>query len=356
MYASLLSIKDKYENFSKQLLDPAVFNDIKKYNQINKEQSNLEEIYQNFLKFLSLEKEYIDAKELLNLEKDEELIALAKDDIASCEQKMLVLEEKLKELMLPQDENDKLNVFVEIRGAAGGDEANIFSGDLFKMYQKYCENEGFKLNIVDSTYGTAGGFSQIVFLVKGEKVFSKFKFERGVHRVQRVPATETQGRVHTSTATVTVIPEIDETINIEIKPEDIEVNAFRSSGAGGQSVNTTDSAVRIIHKKTGIVVTSQDERSQIMNRETAMKMLKSKLYEIEMQKMQEQEESIRKLAGTGDRSEKIRTYNYPQDRITDHRIGMSTSLKIVMDGGLNKIIDALIADEKRQKLEQSGGK
>ena len=354
MYASLLSIKDKYENFSKQLLDPAVFNDIKKYNQINKEQSNLEEIYQNFLKFLSLEKEYIDAKELLNLEKDEELIALAKDDIASCEQKMLVLEEKLKELMLPQDENDKLNVFVEIRGAAGGDEANIFSGDLFKMYQKYCENEGFKLNIVDSTYGTAGGFSQIVFLVKGEKVFSKFKFERGVHRVQRVPATETQGRVHTSTATV--IPEIDETINIEIKPEDIEVNVFRSSGAGGQSVNTTDSAVRIIHKKTGIVVTSQDERSQIMNRETAMKMLKSKLYEIEMQKMQEQEESIRKLAGTGDRSEKIRTYNYPQDRITDHRIGMSTSLKIVMDGGLNKIIDALIADEKRQKLEQSGGK
>ena len=350
MYASLLSIKDKYENFSKQLLDPAVFNDIKKYNQINKEQSNLEEIYQNFLKFLSLEKEYIDAKELLNLEKDEELIALAKDDIASCEQKMLVLEEKLKELMLPQDENDKLNVFVEIRGAAGGDEANIFSGDLFKMYQKYCENEGFKLNIVDSTYGTAGGFSQIVFLVKGEKVFSKFKFE------QRVPATETQGRVHTSTATVTVIPEIDETINIEIKPEDIEVNVFRSSGAGGQSVNTTDSAVRIIHKKTRIVVTSQDERSQIMNRETAMKMLKSKLYEIEMQKMQEQEESIRKLAGTGDRSEKIRTYNYPQDRITDHRIGMSTSLKIVMDGGLNKIIDALIADEKRQKLEQSGGK
>lgn len=293
---------------------------------------------------------------MLNLEKDEELIALAKDDIASCEQKMLVLEEKLKELMLPQDENDKLNVFVEIRGAAGGDEANIFSGDLFKMYQKYCENEGFKLNIVDSTYGTAGGFSQIVFLVKGEKVFSKFKFERGVHRVQRVPATETQGRVHTSTATVTVIPEIDETINIEIKPEDIEVNVFRSSGAGGQSVNTTDSAVRIIHKKTGIVVTSQDERSQIMNRETAMKMLKSKLYEIEMQKMQEQEESIRKLAGTGDRSEKIRTYNYPQDRITDHRIGMSTSLKIVMDGGLNKIIDALIADEKRQKLEQSGGK
>ena len=356
MYASLLSIKDKYENFSKQLLDPAVFNDIKKYNQINKEQINLEEIYQNFLKFLSLEKEYIDAKELLNLEKDEELIALAKDDIASCEQKMLVLEEKLKELMLPQDENDKLNVFVEIRGAAGGDEANIFSGDLFKMYQKYCENEGFKLNIVDSTYGIAGGFSQIVFLVKGEKVFSKFKFERGVHRVQRVPATETQGRVHTSTATVTVIPEIDETINIEIKPEDIEVNVFRSSGAGGQSVNTTDSAVRIIHKKTGIVVTSQDERSQIMNRETAMKMLKSKLYEIEMQKMQEQEESIRKLAGTGDRSEKIRTYNYPQDRITDHRIGMSTSLKIVMDGGLNKIIDALIADEKRQKLEQSGGK
>ncbi|RMA77461.1 peptide chain release factor 1 [Metamycoplasma subdolum] len=354
MYESLLAIKSRHDEILKKLTEPEVFNDIKKYQELNKEASKIEEIATTFKEFLASEELFKLSKDILNNEKDQELITLAKEDIEIQEEKMMKLEEKLKELLLPQDENDDKNVIMEIRGAAGGDEANIFSGDLFKMYQKYCENEGFKIKIVDSTYGTAGGFSQIVFTIKGEKVWSKLKFERGVHRVQRVPQTETQGRVHTSTATVTVLPEIDDTINIEIKPEDIEVNVFRSSGAGGQSVNTTDSAVRIIHKKTGIVVTSQDERSQITNKETALKILKSKLYELEVKKRDEEESGMRKLAGTGDRSEKIRTYNYPQDRVTDHRIGFSTSLKIVMEGSLDKIIDALIAFEKAEKIKEAG--
>ena len=228
MYSSLLSIKEKYDNYTKQLNEPNVFNDIKKYNQINKEKSDIEDIYHNFIAYLQAEESYSLDKDIISNEQDEELILLAKDDALNQEQIMNNLEQKLKELLLPQDENDKRNVIMEIRGAAGGDEANIFSGDLFKMYQKYCETQDFKIKIVDSTYGSAGGYSQIVFTIKGEKVFSKLKFERGVHRVQRVPATETQGRVHTSTATVTVLPEIDDDIKIEVKPEDIEVDVFRS--------------------------------------------------------------------------------------------------------------------------------
>lgn len=354
MYESLTSIKNQYLELEKKLNTPEVYNDIKKYTKLSKEKADLEDIYLTFKKYQDVEDLYLLSKDIIEHEKDAELIELARHDIDNQQDELINLEEKLKELLLPVDENDKRDVIVEIRGAAGGDEANIFSGDLFKMYQKYAEEVDFKIKIIDYTYGSAGGFSQIVFSIKGNKVFSKMKFERGVHRVQRVPATETQGRVHTSTATVTVLPEVDDDVNIIIKPEDIEVDVFRSSGAGGQSVNTTDSAVRITHKPSGIVVTSQDERSQIQNKETALKVLKSRLFELEMQKREEEESGLRKLAGTGDRSEKIRTYNYPQDRVTDHRIGFSTSLKTVMEGSLDKIINALIADEKAKKIKEVG--
>ncbi len=353
MYKSLLSIKEKYEELNNKLLDETLMQDIKKYTQITREISSIKAIVETFDKYLLLENNLKEAKSLLS-EKDPEIINFAKSEISSAEEKMPILEKELIILLLPKDENDERNVIMEIRGAAGGDEANIFAGDLFKMYSKWADANDMNVKVLDSTFAASGGFTQIVFSISGEKAYSKLKFESGVHRVQRIPETETQGRVHTSTATVTVMPEADEDVEIEINTSDIRVDTFRSSGAGGQSVNTTDSAVRITHIPTGVIATSQDGRSQIANKELAMKILKTRLYELEIRKKQEVEGAFRKLAGSGARSEKIRTYNYPQDRITDHRIGFSTSLKNVIVGQLNPIIEALLAEEQAEKIKNAG--
>ncbi|MCS4536667.1 MULTISPECIES: peptide chain release factor 1 [unclassified Mycoplasma] len=353
MYKSLLGIKSKYDELTNKLTEESVINDIKEYTKINREVGKIKDIAQAFTTYQNLEKDVKTAKEMLS-SKDSEEVLFAKSIIEENEPKLDELEAELKILILPKDENDDKNVIIEIRGAAGGDEANIFAGDLYRMYSKYAEEIGFKHTILSSSPANAGGFSQIVFMVKGENAYSKLKFETGVHRVQRIPTTESSGRIHTSTVTVTVMPEIDDSVDIEIKPTDLNIDTYRSSGAGGQSVNTTDSAVRITHIPTGIVVSSQDQRSQIANREAAMSVLKSKLYDLELQKKQDEESSYRKLAGHGDRSEKIRTYNYPQDRVTDHRIGFSSSLKQVIEGKLEPIIQSLLTEEQNQKIAASG--
>lgn len=353
MKDSLLEIKRKYAKLSNQLKQDDVLGNIKLYTEISKKLNSIKDVIFTFDLYLNSENNINESKLLLN-EKDEEIVQLAKNEIIINEKLLIELEEKLKILLLPKDENDSKNVIVEIRGAAGGDEANIFAGDLYKIYSKYSELNSWKLKLIDSYPAISGGFTQIVFSISGENIYSKLKFESGVHRVQRVPVTETQGRIHTSTATVIVMPEIDDNVEIEIKDSDLRIDTYRSSGAGGQSVNTTDSAVRITHIPTGIVSASQDGRSQISNKELALKLLKIKLYDLEIQKKKEKEGSFRKLAGSGARSEKIRTYNYPQDRVTDHRISYSCSLKTVVDGKLDSIINALIVEEQAEKIKEAG--
>ena len=298
-----------------------------------------------------LETAITDAKEMLH---DEEMGEIAREELTQLEQEKSILEKEIEVLLLPKDPMDGKNVIVEIRGAAGGDEANIFAGDLFRMYSKYAEKENWKIEVLEEYPSEMGGYSLIQFMVKGDSVYSKLKYESGAHRVQRVPATETQGRVHTSTATVLVMPEADE-VDIEIKDADLKVDVYRSSGAGGQHVNTTDSAVRMTHIPTGIVVTCQNERSQIKNREKALQMLRARVYEEEVRKKEEQEGLERRTKiGTGDRSEKIRTYNYPQNRVTDHRIGFTLKqLDRVMEGDLEEIITALINADQERKLKEA---
>lgn len=353
MYESLNEIKKKYDSIGEELKNPDVMNDIKKYTNLNKKYNDLKDIANKFNEFILCENIIIDSKLMLS-ETDDEIIQMAKSEINESEKKMKVFTEELKILLLPVDENDNRNVIVEIRGAAGGDEANIFAGDLFKIYSKWAEQNNMKTKILDSYPSNTGGFSQIIFSVSGEKVYSKLKFESGVHRVQRIPQTETQGRVHTSTATITVMPEVDDDIEIEINNSDLKIDTYRSSGAGGQSVNTTDSAVRITHIPTGVVASCQDGKSQLSNKDMAMRVLKTRLYDLELQKKKDIEGEFRKLAGSGARSEKIRTYNYPQDRVTDHRINFSCSLKGIIDGKLTTLISALLAEEQVEKIKNSG--
>ena len=339
----------RYEEIEKLLTTNEVLNDRKRMTALSKELSSLEDIVACYKKYKKVLEQINDAKEML---KDPELGELAKEDLKSLEAEKNDLDAELEILLIPKDPNDDKNVVIEIRGAAGGDEANIFAGDLYRMYTRFAEKKGFTYNVYNAVDGAAGGFSQIEFIVKGNKAYSFLKYESGSHRVQRVPATESNGRLQTSTATVLVMPEADEDLDIDINPSDLRIDIYRSSGCGGQGVNTTDSAVRITHLPTGLVVTCQNERSQIQNKEQAMKVLKSRLYDMQLQKQEEEAGAERRSKiGTGDRAEKIRTYNYPQNRVTDHRIGFTTKqLDRVMDGDLDDIINALIQEDQKRKL------
>ena len=343
----LETILERYENITKQLMDPEVmanFNEVKK---LSKEQSDLKEIVEKYEEYKKT-KENIEGAKILLV--DPELKEMAELEYQENSEKLIKINEELEYLLIPKDENDG-KVIMEIRGAAGGDEANIFAGDLLRMYTYYAEKNGWKLEINHELPGTSGGFSNVECMIKGENVYSKLKYESGAHRVQRVPVTETQGRVHTSTATVLVMPEVED-VDIEIKESDLKIDVYHSSGAGGQSVNTSNSAVRITHLPTNTVVTCQNERSQMKNKDKAMKILRIKLYDEMQSKKDAAVGSERKSKiGSGDRSEKIRTYNYPQNRVTDHRINFSImELDRVMNGNLEPIIDALITEDLKRKL------
>ena len=341
---------DKYNSIQEELTKPEVLSDIKKTKELSKEMSSIEDIVNCYKKYKKVLSDIEEAEEMV---KDPELSEIAKEEIKTLTQEKERLDQELEILLIPKDPNDSKNVVIEIRGAAGGDEANIFAGDLFRMYTRYAESKGFSYNVYNSIDGTAGGFSQIEFIIKGEGAYSLLKYESGSHRVQRVPVTESNGRLQTSTATVLVMPEVDDDVEIEINPSDLRIDIYRSSGCGGQGVNTTDSAVRITHLPTNTVVTCQNERSQIQNKEQAMKVLKVRLYEQQLQKQEEEQGAERRnKIGTGDRAEKIRTYNYPQNRVTDHRIGFTTKqLDRVMDGDLDDIINALISEDQKRKME-----
>ena len=351
MKERLIAIEEKYNELQKKLNNPEIISDVKQMLKLNKEIADLKEPYDAYQRLKKIDEDIEEAKEMT---KDPELGEFAKEEITKLTEEKTDLESKIEIMLLPKDPNDDKNVIVEIRGAAGGDEANIFAGDLYRMYTKYAEKVGWKIDVLSEEHNDAGGFPLVEFMVKGENVYSKLKYESGAHRVQRVPVTETQGRVHTSTATVLVMPEAEE-VDLEINPNDLKIDVYHSGGAGGQSVNTTDSAVRITHLPTNTVVTCQNERSQVQNKEKAMQILRSRLYEA---KIREQEEALgnerRSKIGSGDRSEKIRTYNYPQNRVTDHRIGYTTkNLDRVMEGNLDDIINALITEDQNRKLRES---
>lgn len=347
-------IQERYDYLNNELLKPEVYEDYKKMQVVSKEKNSIEPIVNAYKKYNTILDDIEAAKEMAH---DPEMKDFANEELENLHKEKEEYEKKLKVLLLPRDPNDDKNVVMEIRGAAGGDEANIFAGDLFRMYSKYAEKQGWKLDVTHEVPGESGGYSQIEFMLSGESVYSKLKYESGAHRVQRVPETESAGRVHTSTATVLVMPEAEE-IDVEIKDSDIRVDITRSSGAGGQCVNTTDSAVRITHIPTNIVVYCQVERSQIKNKEKALQILKTRLYDL---KQREQDEKLgnerRSKIGTGDRAEKIRTYNYPQNRLTDHRINYTVMhLDKIMEGDLEDLIEALIAEDERMRMEESNDK
>ncbi|GGN50250.1 peptide chain release factor 1 [Oceanobacillus indicireducens] len=355
MLDRLQALEDRYNKLNELLSDPEVSSDPNKLREYGKEQSDLEDVVQAYRKYKVVSSELSDAKEMLEDELDGDMEEMVKMEISELEEQLETLEENMKVLLLPKDPNDGKNVIVEIRGAAGGDEAALFAGDLYRMYSRYAEEKGWKTDVMEANTTGVGGYKEIIFMINGKDVYSRLKYENGAHRVQRVPETESGGRIHTSTATVAVLPEAEE-VEIDIHEKDIRVDTFASSGPGGQSVNTTMSAVRLTHEPTGIVVSIQDEKSQIKNKEKAMKVLRARIYDKYQQEAQAEYDETRKSAvGTGDRSERIRTYNFPQNRVTDHRIGLTIQkLDQILDGKLDEFIEALVLEEQTAKLEQIG--
>ena len=353
LFDRLQMLADRYEELGELLSDPDVIADSKRFMELSKEMADLRETVEKYEKYKQVVQQIKDDEEMLSTGLDDEMAAMVKEELSDSKNEKQKLEQEIKILLLPKDPNDDKDLIMEIRGAAGGDEASLFAADLFSMYSKYAERQGWSIEVIDKNMTEVGGFKEIALTINGKNVWSKLKYESGAHRVQRVPVTESAGRVHTSTATVVVMPE-EEDVEIDLDPKDIRVDVYRSSGAGGQHINKTSSAVRMTHLPTGIVVAMQDQRSQQQNREKAMKILKARVYDYyKSQEQSEYDENRKSAVGTGDRSERIRTYNYPQNRVTDHRIGLSLNkLDRIMNGELDDVIDALVLYDQTKALEE----
>ncbi len=353
MYDRLQAVEDRYDKLNELLSDPEIVNDPKKLREYSKEQSDIQATVEAYREYKELNQQYKDAKAMLEDKLDADMREMVKEEVSELEEQITALEERLKILLIPKDPNDDKNVIMEVRGAAGGDEAALFAGDLYRMYSRFAESQGWKIEVMEANSTGMGGYKEIIFMINGNGAYSKMKYENGAHRVQRVPETESGGRIHTSTATVACLPEAEE-VEVDIHDKDIRVDTFASSGPGGQSVNTTMSAVRLTHLPTGVVVSCQDEKSQIKNKEKAMKVLRARVYDKFQREAQAEYDATRKSAvGTGDRSERIRTYNFPQNRVTDHRIGLTIQkLDQILEGKMDDVIDALIIEDQSKLLER----
>jgi peptide chain release factor 1 len=353
MFDRLQSVEDRYDRLNELLSDPEIVNDINKLRTLSKEQSDLQDTVDAYREYKQVKEQHADAKAMLEDKLDAEMRDMVKEEVNDLEPQIMQLEERLKLLLIPKDPNDDKNVIIEIRGAAGGDEAALFAGNLFRMYSRFADAQGWKVDVMDSSPTGMGGYKEVIFMINGKGAYSKMKYENGAHRVQRVPETESGGRIHTSTATVACLPEAEE-VDVEIHENDVRTDTYASSGAGGQSVNTTMSAVRLTHIPTGTVVTCQDEKSQIKNKAKAMTVLRARVADKFRQEAQAEYDSVRKSAvGTGDRSERIRTYNFPQNRVTDHRIGLTIQkLDQIMEGKLDEIVEVLILTDQSDRLDR----
>jgi peptide chain release factor 1 len=354
MIEALERVAQRYDELTVELASPETIADPQRLQELARDRAELEDTVERYRRLERLQKQLADARQLISTEYDSALLELARDEIAELEPRAVALLAELRELLVPRDPNDRRDVIVEIRGGAGGDEAALFASDLFRMYTRYAERHRFATEVIDAHETGIGGLKEVVFEIRGRGAYSRLKYESGVHRVQRVPSTEANGRIHTSTATVAVLPEVDD-VQVAINPDDVRVDVFRSSGAGGQNVQKNSTAIRLTHLPTGIVVTCQDERSQLKNRNKAMAVLRARLYDIEQSKRNQAIESSRRSqVGSGDRSEKIRTYNFPQDRVTDHRIGFTAHhLTGLLDGQLDELVDALIAEDRKRSEDEA---